>query len=287
LRGCPSLTTLPVVKDLRSSGVKVLDNPFPLVKLIPELLAGNASDEDIIAEIEKTTELLVDRDVGRIVLRSVLQNSVSELGGAEKLHKYEGNALIVPEEKVALAKRKALMKKWLDKECDQAFALFEVQKYAQDMGYPKGFLSRMLATLYDLEVVEEKGVRDWLLPPDNRHSFLKQTKDAFAVKDIVEAKKQAQQFITWLDDFDDEDQGEGDREEEEEEEEEAWALQAGSRRESPIQGEGDREEEEEEEEDEDEEAGSLRESPISRTSRRRQKLAQNWLATWTSKRSTA
>jgi Leucine-rich repeat (LRR) protein len=279
LRGCPSLTTLPVVKDMRSSGVKVLDNPFPLVKLIPELLAGNASDEDIIAEIKKTTELSVDRDVGRIVLRSVLQNSVSELGGAEKLHKYEGNALIVPEEKVALAKRKALMKKWLDKECDQAFALFEVQKYAQDMGYPKGFLSRMLATLYDLEVVEEKGVRDWLLPPDNRHSFLKQTKDAFAVKDIVEAKKQAQQFITWLDDFDDEDQGEGDRGEEE-----ALALQAGSRRESPIQGEGDREEEEEEEEDE--EAGSLRESPISRTSRRRQKLAQNWLATWTSKRST-
>ena len=119
------------------------------------------------------------------------------------MHKYEGNALIVPEEKAALAKRKALMKKWLDKECDQAFALFEVQKCAQDMGYPKGFLSRMLATLYDLEVVEEKSVRDWLLPPDNRHSFLKQAKDAFAVKDNVEAKKQAQQFITWLDDFDD------------------------------------------------------------------------------------
>ena len=53
-----------------------------------------------------------------------------------------------------------------------------------------GFLSRMLATLYDLEVVEEKGVRDWLSPPDNRHSFLKQAKDAFAVKDNVEAKKQ-------------------------------------------------------------------------------------------------
>ena len=53
-----------------------------------------------------------------------------------------------------------------------------------------GFLSRMLATLYDLEVVEEKGVRDWLSPPDNRHSFLKQAKDEFNVKDNVEAKKQ-------------------------------------------------------------------------------------------------
>ena len=48
----------------------------------------------------------------------------------------------------------------------------------------------MLATLYYLEVVEEKGVRDWLDPPDNRHPFLKQAKDAFAVKDNVEAKKQ-------------------------------------------------------------------------------------------------
>jgi len=47
-----------------------------------------------------------------------------------------------------------------------------------------------LATLYDLEVVEEKGVRDWLLPPDNRHPFLKIAKDNFEIKDNVEAKKQ-------------------------------------------------------------------------------------------------
>ena len=53
-----------------------------------------------------------------------------------------------------------------------------------------GFLSRILATLYDLEVVEEKGVRDWLLPPDNRHPFLKIAKDNFEIKDNVEAKKQ-------------------------------------------------------------------------------------------------
>ena len=53
-----------------------------------------------------------------------------------------------------------------------------------------GFLSRMLATLYDLEIVEEMGVRDWLNPPDNRHDFLKQAKEAFTTKENIEAKKQ-------------------------------------------------------------------------------------------------
>ena len=49
----------------------------------------------------------------------------------------------------------------------------------------------MLATLYDLEIVEDPAVRDWLDPPsENRHPFLKQAKAVFAVKDNVEAKKQ-------------------------------------------------------------------------------------------------
>ena len=49
----------------------------------------------------------------------------------------------------------------------------------------------MLATLYDLEIVEDLAVRDWLDPPsENRHPFLKQAKAVFAVKDNVEAKKQ-------------------------------------------------------------------------------------------------
>eukprot|EP00961_Rhodomonas_salina_P101724 1368286-Rhodomonas_salina.1 len=30
------------------------------------------------------------------------------------------------------------MKKWLDKECDQSYALFEVQQAAQDMNFPPG-----------------------------------------------------------------------------------------------------------------------------------------------------
>ncbi len=49
----------------------------------------------------------------------------------------------------------------------------------------------MLFTLYDLEIVEDPAVRDWLDPPsENRHPFLKQAKAVFAVKDNVEAKKQ-------------------------------------------------------------------------------------------------
>ena len=48
----------------------------------------------------------------------------------------------------------------------------------------------MLATLYDLEIVEEPAVSDWLDPPSERHLFLKKTKAVFAVKDNVEAKKQ-------------------------------------------------------------------------------------------------
>ena len=44
--------------------------------------------------------------------------------------------------------------------------------------------------MYDLEIVEEKGVRDWLSPPDNRHLFLKEAKEAFTIKENVEAKKQ-------------------------------------------------------------------------------------------------
>ena len=47
--------------------------------------------------------------------------------------------------------------------------------------------------MYDLEIVEEVGVRDWLNPPDNRHEFLKQAKDAFTIKENIEAKKQVRQ----------------------------------------------------------------------------------------------
>jgi len=132
-----------------------LDSLFPLVKLIPELLAGDASDDDIIANIVKTTgdlELSVDREISRMLVRCVLQKAVAELGGAEKLQQHEGEKLIMPEEKAALEKRKALMKKWLDKECDQAFALFEVQKCAQEMGYPKGLSLNLKRKPYALQV---------------------------------------------------------------------------------------------------------------------------------------
>lgn len=170
-------------------------------KLMSQLIESSASNDDIIAEIEKAAAVLecnVDRDMSRMLVRYVLKKTVAELGGAEALQALDTDVLIVQKEKELLEGRKTLLKNWLEKESDQAFALFEVQKCAQDMEYPKGFLSRMLATLYDLEVLEEGGVKDWLSPPDNRHPFLKQAKDAFKIKDNVEAKKQAQKFMDWL-----------------------------------------------------------------------------------------
>jgi hypothetical protein len=53
-----------------------------------------------------------------------------------------------------------------------------------------GFLSRMLATLYDLEVIEEDAVKDWKSPPDNRHGFLMAARDAFTSNQRIEAVKQ-------------------------------------------------------------------------------------------------
>ena len=56
----------------------------------------------------------------------------------------------------------------------------------------------MLATLYDLEIVEDVSVRDWLQPPDNRHEFLKEAKGKFAIKENVEAKKQVRRRLVCL-----------------------------------------------------------------------------------------
>ena len=173
-----------------------LNRLFPseqIGELMEELLEKGASDADMIAQIEKTAgelECTVDRDMARVLMRCVLKRIVAELGGAEQLHKSDGESLTEPHEKLAFEKRTKLLKQWLGKECDQAYALFEVQKCAQQLDYPKGFLTRMLFTLYDLEVIEETAVRDWLSPPDNRHLFLKQAKDTFAIKNNVEAKKQ-------------------------------------------------------------------------------------------------
>ena len=47
----------------------------------------------------------------------------------------------------------------------------------------------MLTTLYDLEVVEESAVKDWLAPPDNRHPFLAASKKQFQTSEILTAKK--------------------------------------------------------------------------------------------------
>jgi hypothetical protein len=48
----------------------------------------------------------------------------------------------------------------------------------------------MLATLYELEVIEEIAVKDWKSPPDNRHAFLMAARDAFTTNQRIEAVKQ-------------------------------------------------------------------------------------------------
>jgi hypothetical protein len=48
----------------------------------------------------------------------------------------------------------------------------------------------MLATLYDLEVIEEYAVKDWKMPPDNRHPFLMAAREAFTMNQRLEAVKQ-------------------------------------------------------------------------------------------------
>ena len=114
-----------------------------LGKLIAGLIADGASDADVIEKVEATAkelECAVDRDVSRLVLRLVLEKTVADLGGADELQKSDGEKLIEDREKEALSKRAMLLKKWLDKESDQAYALFEVQKLSQEMGYPNGEL---------------------------------------------------------------------------------------------------------------------------------------------------
>lgn len=114
-------------------------------KLVAQLVEAGSADEDVISQVEaKATELQcsVDRDVGGLVLRHVLKQAVVELGGADELHKSDGEKLIEAREKDLLAKREKLLKKWLVKESDQAYALFEVQKLSQDLGHPNGMKRR-------------------------------------------------------------------------------------------------------------------------------------------------
>ena len=118
-----------------------LHRMFPLPKAeakISAMLAEAASEEEIIAWVEAEFAGAVDRDLSRCIVRCVLRQTCAELGGAEALQKVNSEKLIEPGEKVLLQKRQSLMKKWLEKECDQSYALFEVQQCAQDMQFPPG-----------------------------------------------------------------------------------------------------------------------------------------------------
>jgi len=86
----------------------------------------------------KELECSIDRDMSRSVMRHVLAKTAAQLGGAEELCKSDGEQLIEGREKDMLSKRIKLLKKWLVKECDQAYALFAVQKLSQELGHPNG-----------------------------------------------------------------------------------------------------------------------------------------------------
>ena len=62
----------------------------------------------------------------------------------------------------------------------------------------------MLATLYDLEIVDEGGISDWRNPPDNRHAFLLEAKQSFDKSQNIEVRKQAKSFIDWLENAEEE-----------------------------------------------------------------------------------
>ena len=76
--------------------------------------------------------------MSRMIVGCIIRKVVDDLGGGEELIKSDGEKLIEPKEKEALKKHQDLLKKWLEKECDQALALFEVQKVALEINWPKG-----------------------------------------------------------------------------------------------------------------------------------------------------
>jgi hypothetical protein len=117
--------------------------PIPKVeKQVLRMLEEGKSDEDIKAWLTESVGD-VDRDVSQCLMRCVVQNMVRELEGAQRLEGMTSGTtsqnLIDPEEKASLSKHKDLLRTYLaDKGCDQAYALFGLQKYSQDLGHPRG-----------------------------------------------------------------------------------------------------------------------------------------------------
>jgi hypothetical protein len=121
-------------------GYHKLETLFPIPKIekqVTSMLEEGKSDDEIKAWLTDSIGE-VDRDVGQCLLRCVIKNMVRELGGRQKLDEVSGDNLIEAGEKTALEKHKDLLGAYLSKECDQAYALFALQQYAQDLEYPKG-----------------------------------------------------------------------------------------------------------------------------------------------------
>jgi len=171
--------------------------PLPQVrKKVAAMVEAGASDEEMSAWIDQTLGREdVDRDVWRCIAGLIVRHACQEAGGKEVLGAVDPGTELRMDPSFAklkeqLSKRQVFLKRYLEAECDQAYALFEVQVVAHELGNPPSLLANLFAALYDLEIVEETACADWKNPPENRHLFLNAAREAFAPRDNIEAQKQ-------------------------------------------------------------------------------------------------
>lgn len=113
---------------------------FPLQRIeksVIAMLEADKSDQEIIEEVESMIET-VDREVSRCVVKCCLGKICQELGGREALKQVTSDNLIEPNEKACFSKRQELLRRWLGKDCDQSYALFELQDCVRGLEYPPG-----------------------------------------------------------------------------------------------------------------------------------------------------
>jgi hypothetical protein len=109
-----------------------------------EMLRAGCSDEDVIKAVPALAGGEVDHEVRRCLLRCVLTHLCEELGGPERLAGRPDEAptkargIEDARERELVQRRAGLLKQWLAKRSEQAVALFELQKFAQQHGNPQG-----------------------------------------------------------------------------------------------------------------------------------------------------
>jgi translation initiation factor 4G len=100
-------------------------------------------------------------------------------------------------EKDLLSKYNAVFHAFLNEKPDlQLVALYALQSYSHDLGFPKGLLLRWFIMLYDLEVVEEEVFLKW--KEDINDEYPGKGKALFQVN----------QWLTWLEEAEEEEEDE-------------------------------------------------------------------------------